>query len=127
MLQASDAGLIGSGQLILIVGPSGAGKDTLIGLAQNARAEDCRIIFPQPVVTRVASSFENNEAVTQTLFGQMLALSRWVCKPSTSLESVGGDLPAAVVNGFTVVKNLLPLIIQPVSLNLIFHMCMLTL
>lgn len=72
-LSASDADLIGPGRLILVVGPSGAGKDTLIGLAQAARAGDDDVVFPQRVVTREASSSEKNEAVSQTLFGQMLA------------------------------------------------------
>ncbi len=72
-LPASSADLIGPGRLVLVVGPSGAGKDTLISLAQVACADDNNIVFPQRVVTREASSFENNEAVSQMQFGQMLA------------------------------------------------------
>lgn len=72
-LPASNMDLIGPGRLVLVVGPSGAGKDTLIGLAQAACAGDGSIVFPQRVVTREASSFENNEAVSPMLFGQMLA------------------------------------------------------
>lgn len=65
--------LIGPGRLILIVGPSGAGKDTLIGLVQAACKGDSNVVFPQRVVTREASSHENNDAVSQIQFGQMLA------------------------------------------------------
>ncbi|MBB5050366.1 ribose 1,5-bisphosphokinase [Afipia massiliensis] len=72
-LPAPSMDLIGPGRLVLVVGPSGAGKDTLIGLAQVACADDNNIVFPQRVVTREASSFENNEAVSQMQFGQMLA------------------------------------------------------
>ena len=72
-LPASSADLIGPGRLVLVVGASGAGKDMLIGLAQAACAADSSIVFPQRVVTREASSFENNEAVSPMLFGQMLA------------------------------------------------------
>lgn len=72
-LPAPSIDLIGPGRLVLVVGPSGAGKDTLIGLAQVACADDNNIVFPQRVVTREASSFENNEAVSQMQFGQMLA------------------------------------------------------
>ncbi|MEH2512986.1 ribose 1,5-bisphosphokinase [Nitrobacteraceae bacterium AZCC 1564] len=66
-------GLIGPGRLILVVGPSGAGKDTLIGLAQAACADDPGVVFPQRVVTREASFSENNAAVSPIMFGQMLA------------------------------------------------------
>ncbi len=66
-------GPIGPGCLVLVTGPSGAGKDTLIGLVQAACAGDSHIVFPQRVVTRDASAHENNEAVSDTLFGQMLA------------------------------------------------------
>ncbi|RTL49581.1 MAG: phosphonate metabolism protein/1,5-bisphosphokinase (PRPP-forming) PhnN [Bradyrhizobiaceae bacterium] len=65
--------LIGPGRLVLVVGPSGAGKDTLIRLAQEACSGDASIVFPRRVVTREASTFENNEAVTPSQFGQMLA------------------------------------------------------
>lgn len=72
-LSDQRTGLIGPGRLVLVVGPSGAGKDTLIGLAQAACADDPGVVFPQRVVTREASSSENNAAVSQMMFGQMLA------------------------------------------------------
>lgn len=72
-LSAPSTDLIGQGRLVLVVGPSGAGKDTLIGLAKAACAGDIKVVFPQRVVTREASSFENNEAVSPMQFGQMLA------------------------------------------------------
>jgi ribose 1,5-bisphosphokinase len=56
-----QAAAIGPGRLILVVGPSGAGKDTLIGAAQAACAADANIVFPRRVVTRQASSAEDNE------------------------------------------------------------------
>ncbi|WP_425994610.1 phosphonate metabolism protein/1,5-bisphosphokinase (PRPP-forming) PhnN [Afipia sp. DC4300-2b1] len=72
-LSVPSTDLIGPGRLVLVVGPSGAGKDTLIGLAQAACAGDIKVVFPQRIVTREASSFENNEAVSPMQFGQMLA------------------------------------------------------
>ena len=64
---------IGPGRLVLVVGPSGAGKDTLIGLAQAACADDGNIVFPRRVVTREPSSFEYNEQVSLEAFRQAQA------------------------------------------------------
>jgi ribose 1,5-bisphosphokinase len=60
--------MIGPGRLVLVVGPSGAGKDTLIGLARAACAEDGNIVFPRRVVTREASPSEDNEQMSYEAF-----------------------------------------------------------
>jgi ribose 1,5-bisphosphokinase len=59
--------------LILVVGPSGAGKDTLIGLARAACADDDCVIFPRRVVTREASAFEDNVQLNPDSFRQAQA------------------------------------------------------
>ncbi len=64
---------IGPGRLVLVVGPSGAGKDTLIGLARAACADDGTIVFPRRVVTREPSSFEDNEQVSLEAFAHAQA------------------------------------------------------
>ncbi len=65
---------IGPGRLVLVVGPSGAGKDTLLALAQAACADQRGFVFPRRVVTREASSSEDNEQVSPE--GFRLALAR---------------------------------------------------
>jgi len=68
-----SAAAIGPGRLILVVGPSGAGKDTLLGLAKAACADDPNIVFPRRVITRQASASEDNEEVSASTFEAALA------------------------------------------------------
>ncbi len=67
-----QAAAIGPGRLVLVVGPSGAGKDTLLGLAKAACAEDRTIVFPRRVITRAASASEENEEVSLGTFQEAL-------------------------------------------------------
>jgi ribose 1,5-bisphosphokinase len=72
-----QTGKIGPGRLVLVVGPSGAGKDSLLGLAQAACADDGSIVFPRRVVTREASSSEDNEQMSADTFQQALAQGKF--------------------------------------------------
>jgi ribose 1,5-bisphosphokinase len=51
-----------------VVGPSGAGKDTLIAGARAACRDDATVVFPRRVVTRPASNFEDNDFVSKSAF-----------------------------------------------------------
>lgn len=64
---------IGPGRLILVVGPSGAGKDTLLGFAKAACVEDANVVFPRRAVTRESSSSEDHVALSADEFRQALA------------------------------------------------------
>jgi ribose 1,5-bisphosphokinase len=55
--------------LVLVVGPSGAGKDTLINAAKAELAGDRRFVFPRRVVTRPAlAALEDHDSVTPQEF-----------------------------------------------------------
>jgi ribose 1,5-bisphosphokinase len=59
---------IGPGRLVLVVGPSGAGKDTLIELARAALRDDPTVVFPRRVVTRAASAAEAHDSISEDAF-----------------------------------------------------------
>lgn len=68
LADAAASAKIGPGRLVLVVGPSGAGKDTLIDLARAACVGDDRVVFTRRVVTREASGAEDNDQVTPEAF-----------------------------------------------------------
>jgi ribose 1,5-bisphosphokinase len=85
---------VGPGVLVLVVGPSGAGKDTLLGVAQQMLASDSSVMFPRRSVTREASAFENNETVTPADFDQAVgkgAYALW-----WRAHDQGYGIPAAI-------------------------------
>jgi ribose 1,5-bisphosphokinase len=65
---ADRASRIGPGALVVVVGPSGAGKDTLIALARALCADNPRIMFPRRIVTRPRSVAEDHDSVSPSEF-----------------------------------------------------------
>jgi len=64
--------------LVLVVGPSGAGKDTLLEAARQALAEDRRFHFARRVITRaVDAGGEAHEAVTEEEFSRRDFALQW--------------------------------------------------
>jgi ribose 1,5-bisphosphokinase len=70
---ADQTAAIGPGRLVLVVGPSGAGKDTLLRFAKAACVENGNIVFPRRIITREASASEDNEEVSNGTFQESLA------------------------------------------------------
>jgi ribose 1,5-bisphosphokinase len=65
--------MIGPGRLILVVGPSGAGKDTLINGVRLECAGASTVVFPRRVVTRPPSAFEDHDAMDRAAFDGAIA------------------------------------------------------
>jgi ribose 1,5-bisphosphokinase len=66
-------GEIGPGRLVLVVGPSGAGKDTLIAGARAACADDPAVVFPRRVITRHSTASEDHGSLSEQTFGEAIA------------------------------------------------------
>jgi len=64
---------IGPGRLVVVAGPSGAGKDTLLRLARSLLGGDSNIVFPHRVVTREPSADEGHEALSDADFAAAVA------------------------------------------------------
>jgi ribose 1,5-bisphosphokinase len=66
--------LIGPGRLVLVVGPSGSGKDTIIAGAKTACAGDPMVVFPRRVVTRTASAAEDHYTLDDSAFDRAVTI-----------------------------------------------------
>ncbi len=53
---------------MLVAGPSGAGKDTLLGRARLALGNDPRCHFARRTVTRASSQWEDHDTLDETAF-----------------------------------------------------------
>ncbi len=90
--------------LVLVVGPSGAGKDTVLGLARVALADDRRFRFVRRVITRLAEAGgEDHEAVSPSDFARRAFALRW---HAHGLDyGIPVDIEADLARGVAVVAN----------------------
>jgi ribose 1,5-bisphosphokinase len=72
-MPSGDTGPIGPGRLVVVVGPSGAGKDTLIAQARARLAGDTAFVFPLRLVTRAASAAEDHLTILEADFAQAVS------------------------------------------------------
>jgi ribose 1,5-bisphosphokinase len=85
---------IGPGRLILVVGPSGAGKDTLIRGARDACAGDPSVVFPRRTVTRAATPWEEHDTASDGDFRHAVAAGAFALWWDAHGHSYG--IPAAI-------------------------------
>lgn len=84
-----------SGLLVVIVGPSGAGKDTLMDHARAAFASDARFVFARRVITRPAESGgEDHLPATEEAFARAAKAGDFAL--SWSAHGLSYAIPAAV-------------------------------
>lgn len=89
--------------LVLVVGPSGAGKDTVLNFARTHLASQPGFVFARRVITRPADATEDHAAVTEAeFFTRRFALS-WAA------HGLRYGIPAAIeadlAAGRTVIAN----------------------
>ena len=96
-----------AGILVLIVGPSGAGKDTLLAIAREALAGDDRFLFPRRHVTRPSDSDEPVEERTAEAFAREQAAGGYALSWAAhgQLYGVPRSIEAALERGKVVVVN----------------------
>lgn len=93
-----------SGILVLVVGPSGAGKDTLLDAAREALRGDRRFRFVRRVITRPAEAGgEAHEAVTADEFAARRFALAW--EAHGLRYGIPDDIGADIAAGRMVIAN----------------------
>ena len=95
------------GVLVLVVGPSGAGKDSLLEGVREALAQDDRFWFPTRVITRPEGPGENHEPATQAEFAAHLSAGNFFLTWEAHGLQYGlpAEIGTALAAGHVVVVN----------------------
>jgi len=95
------------GVLVAVVGPSGVGKDSLLGHAKAALAEEAGFVFVRRLVTRGENAFEDHDTLDEAAFEKGVATGRFPV--SWRAHGLGYALPIdtldAVARGAVVICN----------------------
>lgn len=96
------------GILILVAGPSGAGKDTLIEAARRQFSGQPDVHFPMRIITRKGSPAEDNRKLTQAQFDAALGAGDFFLswRAHGLSYALGRDVRMALENGDVVVANI---------------------
>jgi ribose 1,5-bisphosphokinase len=97
-----------AGALVVVVGPSGAGKDSLIDGARAILSADRRFFFPRRVITRTADRSEDHVSITGQDFARAEQRGEFFLSWSAHGLSYGipADVGERLRNGQVVVCNL---------------------
>jgi len=110
--QADDR--LGPGRLVLVVGPSGAGKDSILRIAEAELAGNPRFVFPKRLVTRPPSLDENNVGLGEEDFVTLAETGSFALHWRAHGHGYGLPLSVnvAILAGATVVCNVSRTIIE---------------
>jgi phosphonate metabolism protein PhnN/1,5-bisphosphokinase (PRPP-forming) len=113
------------GRLVLVVGPSGAGKDTLLDLARTAHKDNPDLVFARRVITREPMG-EDHDTLDEAAFMQAQKDGAFLL--AWAAHGLHYGIPAALTNelqvGRTVVANVSRSVI-PEAENLDAHVTVL--
>ena len=102
-----------NGRLVLVVGPSGVGKDALIGGARERLSTDPRFVFPERIVTRQSTAAEHHGSIDEKSFADAQASGRFAL--SWRAHGLGYGVPASldddIAAGLTAVVNVSRIIV----------------
>jgi ribose 1,5-bisphosphokinase len=97
-----------AGTLVLVVGPSGAGKDSLIAGAKVTLGADPRYVFPRRIVTRQAvAALEDHDSISREAFERERTAGRYALtwEAHGLCYALPGSIEADMAEGRTVVCN----------------------
>lgn len=99
--------LLGPGTLLLVVGPSGAGKDTLIDIARTRFADNARVLFARRLVTRPAGAGEAHGTLSEAEFEALRVEGRFPLfwRAHGLCYALGPEVAQAIAEGGVVVAN----------------------
>ncbi|MFG1348566.1 phosphonate metabolism protein/1,5-bisphosphokinase (PRPP-forming) PhnN [Xanthobacter autotrophicus] len=93
--------------LLLVVGPSGAGKDTLIDIARGRFAGEPRVLFARRLVTRPTGAGEAHGTLSEAEFEALRAQGRFPLfwQAHGLCYALGPEVAQAIAEGGVVVAN----------------------
>jgi ribose 1,5-bisphosphokinase len=118
---------IAPGVFIAVVGPSGAGKDSLISAARRHFGASRGVVFARRVITRAPDAHEDHEPVTPLQFRIMRARGAFVLSWSANGLDYGlpatlsDDLGRSTVVVANVSRDVLPAVRQTFARSLVIH------
>jgi ribose 1,5-bisphosphokinase len=106
-LSNPGVGASSGGCFVAVVGPSGAGKDTLIRGAQERLSGDRRFVFARRIITRQGDCTEDHDTVTAAEFDELREAAAFLLHWSANGLSYGlpGGLRGDLKLGRVVVAN----------------------